>query len=294
LDLASTLEITNCFAFPNKPGDDDDEGDAEGQEYQMEMMRCLREVNVDNNTVGWYTSLEMGMLVKEKTLMENTVETQFNYQDRIGEKSVALFYDPIKSFQSVLWMRAFRLSRSFMDLYRSQSFSKESVTKHNVTFSNIFEEVPVKIRNSPLTSALLLQLEESGSLRSNTEVLSLATNSFVEKNMEILNDSFDELSNEQTKFQKHQKNVAVQQAHQQLWLTKRRAENAQRKSRGEPTLPEEDPTSSSFRPVPEPSRLPSLLFANQTNDYSKRLNSVAATSLAKYYLFAGLVKDQES
>lgn len=60
-----------------------------------------REVNVDNNTVGWYTSLEMGTLVKEKILLESTVDTQFNYQDRIGQKSVVLFYDPVKSLQSV-------------------------------------------------------------------------------------------------------------------------------------------------------------------------------------------------
>lgn len=31
--------------------DEDDEAD--GANYQLEMMRCLREVNVDNNTVGW-------------------------------------------------------------------------------------------------------------------------------------------------------------------------------------------------------------------------------------------------
>ena len=26
----------------------------EGESYQLEMMRCLREINVDNNTVGWW------------------------------------------------------------------------------------------------------------------------------------------------------------------------------------------------------------------------------------------------
>lgn len=25
----------------------------EGESYQLEMMRCLREINADNNTVGW-------------------------------------------------------------------------------------------------------------------------------------------------------------------------------------------------------------------------------------------------
>jgi len=42
LDLASTLEITNCFAFPSKLGEDDEDADTEGQEYQMDVMRCLR------------------------------------------------------------------------------------------------------------------------------------------------------------------------------------------------------------------------------------------------------------
>jgi hypothetical protein len=32
----------------------------DGATYQLEMMRSLREVNVDNNTVGWYQSTYMG------------------------------------------------------------------------------------------------------------------------------------------------------------------------------------------------------------------------------------------
>lgn len=34
--------------------EEDEENEAEGANYQLEMMKCLREVNVDNNTVGWY------------------------------------------------------------------------------------------------------------------------------------------------------------------------------------------------------------------------------------------------
>jgi translation initiation factor 3 subunit H len=52
LDVGSVLEVTNCFPFPMR--EDDEEADADGANYQLEMMRCLREVNVDNNTVGWY------------------------------------------------------------------------------------------------------------------------------------------------------------------------------------------------------------------------------------------------
>ena len=38
---------------------EEDEGnEADGANYQLEMMRCLREINVDNNTVGWCANIE--------------------------------------------------------------------------------------------------------------------------------------------------------------------------------------------------------------------------------------------
>merc|ERR1719378_1080811 len=58
LDEGDQLRITNCFPLPN--GDDDDDGD-----YQVEMMRSLREVNVDSNTVGWYQSTFLGSYLTE-------------------------------------------------------------------------------------------------------------------------------------------------------------------------------------------------------------------------------------
>lgn len=41
-----------------------------GAEYQMEVMRCLRVVNVDSNTVGWYTTSILG------SFLTTTIETQ--------------------------------------------------------------------------------------------------------------------------------------------------------------------------------------------------------------------------
>ena len=73
LDIGQTLEVTDCFPFPVSSSKhtkdtppiskspsllqtrtEEDEGiEADGASYQLEMMRCLREINVDNNTVGW-------------------------------------------------------------------------------------------------------------------------------------------------------------------------------------------------------------------------------------------------
>ncbi|KAL5723778.1 zeta-carotene isomerase [Ranunculus cassubicifolius] len=57
LDVGSVLQVTNCFPFPTR--DDDEELEADGANYQLEMMRCLREVNVDNNTVGWLSIFDV-------------------------------------------------------------------------------------------------------------------------------------------------------------------------------------------------------------------------------------------
>lgn len=76
LDIGNTLEVTNCFPFPKTPEDPEQPEETDsGAEYQIEMMRCLREVNVDNNTVGWYTSTFLGSFLNEAM-----IETQINYQ----------------------------------------------------------------------------------------------------------------------------------------------------------------------------------------------------------------------
>ena len=53
-------------------------------------MRHLREVNVDNNTVGWYTSTYLSSF-----LSESLIQDQFNYQTTIS-KCVVVVYDPLK------------------------------------------------------------------------------------------------------------------------------------------------------------------------------------------------------
>jgi translation initiation factor 3 subunit H len=45
--------MATLLFFLLKIREEDDEADADGANYQLEMMRCLREVNVDNNTIGW-------------------------------------------------------------------------------------------------------------------------------------------------------------------------------------------------------------------------------------------------
>jgi len=278
LDVGAKLEVTNCYPFP-KLSEEEDESDVEGgAEYQLEMMRCLREVNVDNNTVGWYTSTYMSSFISE-----GTIDTQFNYQDKI-KKSIALIYDPLKTSNGVLSLKAYRLTTQFMDLFREGSFTKESLAKANLSFNEIWEEIPIRIRNSSLMAAFLTELEESGRVESDFEKLDLSINPYLEKNLESLSECLDVIAAEQQKFQIYQRNLQRQQTQRTAWLQKRRSDNAQRKVNGEEPLPEDDPANPIFKPIPEPSRLEALLTTNQISSYCTDINHFSGNGFTKLFL----------
>ncbi len=49
--ITAALALMSCTQ--TAVADEDVEAESAGANYQLDMMRCLREVNVDNNTVGW-------------------------------------------------------------------------------------------------------------------------------------------------------------------------------------------------------------------------------------------------
>lgn len=57
---------------------DEADADAALSAYQIDMMRCLREVNVDNNTVGWYQSSVLGSYQTQEM-----IDTFISYHDSI-------------------------------------------------------------------------------------------------------------------------------------------------------------------------------------------------------------------
>ena len=142
MDSASTLQLTNSFPFPtielptpeNTHHDNNSSNAAtaaanlagaaprakSNAAYQIDMIRKLREVNVDANNVGWYTSANVGNFVNL-----NMVENQYYYQKELNERTVALVHDVGRSAQGSLSLRAFRLSAAFMAAYKEGKFTTE-------------------------------------------------------------------------------------------------------------------------------------------------------------------------
>lgn len=133
MDVNGVLEVTNTFPFPvvDLPPDAQFEQQyfnaaaaapraKANTSYQAEMIRKLREVNVDANNVGWYTSANLGSFINT-----NFIENQYFYQKDLNETAIALVHDVSRSSQGVLSLRAFRLSSQFMTAYKENKFTTE-------------------------------------------------------------------------------------------------------------------------------------------------------------------------
>lgn len=94
LDFNKVLEVTNSFPFPNVTAKNKETIDGNllnliylGAQYQMDMMRCHRELNIDTNTVGWYQSTHLSSFMNQ-----TLIETQYSYQKSLGKKSVVIIH----------------------------------------------------------------------------------------------------------------------------------------------------------------------------------------------------------
>ena len=142
MDNNGVLEITNAFPFPTiDVSSSDSHQDASSLAaaaprakaniaYQNEMIRHLKEVNVDANNVGWYTSATMGNFINL-----NFIENQYHYQ-RDNDKTVVLVHDVSRSSQGTLSLRAFRLSAEFMAAYKEGKFTTDRLVGNGVLASS--------------------------------------------------------------------------------------------------------------------------------------------------------------
>ncbi|KAJ1948677.1 hypothetical protein EC988_005078 [Linderina pennispora] len=153
LEIDGVLEVTNAFPVPTQPGSEEDMTN-----YQIEMIQCLREVNVDSSSVGWYQSTRLGDFMQQPLL-----DVQASYQASPSSSSIVLIHDTAKSEQAGnLSLRAFRLSQKYLDLAASGKFTTEELATKGLTYGNILEELPIEIESSNLASALLAELQWPG------------------------------------------------------------------------------------------------------------------------------------
>lgn len=142
-------------------------------------------------------------------------------------------------------LRALRLTPAFMKLYKEKKFTTEALTKAKLTFSNIFEELPITIRNTALLTALLYELETADEsvevstshlttykstasapasksvLAPSFDVLDLSLDPYVAKNLENLMDTIDDHHQEQGNYAYWQRSVERENKKKAAYLLNR-------------------------------------------------------------------------
>ena len=68
------------------------------EDFQLTMMRRLRQVNVDHQHVGWYQSSQFGNFLSPQLL-----ESQFSYQTSI-EESICLIFGEKKKISKIQYL----------------------------------------------------------------------------------------------------------------------------------------------------------------------------------------------
>merc|ERR1712166_1409192 len=102
------------------------------------MMKCLREVNVDSNTVGWYQATHLGQFFSD-----TVIENQYLYQCSIP-RSILLVYDPLQSAIGKSALKAFRLTSEFMAKH-GQAREQNTNALHDFLSDQMFAEIPITI-----------------------------------------------------------------------------------------------------------------------------------------------------
>lgn len=260
------LEVTHSFPFPDRldskaaATDDEDAAGLEGHSFQLEMMRMLREVNVDNNCVGWYQSMYLGIYSTSSLL-----ETQLSYQTDLSPNAVVILYDPMQTSHGKLVLKCYRLTEECIKL-------KMEGDNEYIDPKNIFEEVPVKLTNPGLAKALLSDIvQDKPSIDTTFDRLDLSTNPYLEKHLEFLCGWVDDLAAEQHKFQYYSRQLA-------------------RASSDKGRKPEE---KASWSSSDAPRRMESLLISGQIRSYCDQMDKFTAGGLSKLYLAGGLHKDEQ-
>jgi len=280
LDVKGELEITDSFPLPLKL---DEEGEDTGSDHAYEMMKYLRDVNVDNNTVGWYQSTFLGIHINQFL-----IDTQFSYQSET-KASVVIIYDPLTTSHGGLGFKALRLTEAFMKLQKTVGFTKESLQEHNFSFNDLFEEIPIRLRTSGLGEAFLWQLDSYPQIQDQAESLDLSSNDFMQKNLEGLMYCLTDFQKEQNVFASWQRNITRLEQQQQQIIFKRKAENVARKEKKEPLLSEnladlEIENPAIFKKPPQPSGLESLLIAHRIDHHCCQVNQYAGQTLTKQFV----------
>ncbi|KAG8863868.1 hypothetical protein FRB97_005196, partial [Tulasnella sp. 331] len=285
LDLEGVLEVADSFALPGRASASSNRDNASGTveedpikgnaQYQRKMLAALKDVKGAHSVVGYYHTVFLGQFYKQ-----SVVESLVSGVDKTRHGGVAVVHG-----KGVAAFKAFKLSQAYLNARKSSAakFSTQSLTDNQLTFTEMFDELPVKVRSSPLAAAFLKhQTPTSGSSSLNPATLSLPSSSSHTRALESLIESLDALRSEENNAAYNLRQIARERGRMDQYIAKKREENATRVSQGLAPLPEEDYTRMFKIPV-EPSRMEGMMLLGQVDSVARELEALAGAEMVKMY-----------
>ncbi|KCV70734.1 hypothetical protein H696_03086 [Fonticula alba] len=211
--------------------------------YSSSMLDALVDFNVEANVFGLYRAIQFGEVV--------SFEVIDDFLALEHPTATMITYDPIRSQHGAAALRAFRISKEFLSLSAAKDIRRipsEDYAKAGLTFDNIFEEIPLTIRNSALVSAFLFDMPN----KTNLSQLSLPDNVYFERVIDALADRI----NDQTHLTASMRQYGGRYLHNKKAVT-------------------------------EESRLNALLQCTQIESYCKQVSQFAGQALPKLFLAKG-------
>lgn len=191
------------------------------------------------------------------------IDTQFQYQTDIP-RSVLLVYDPLQSAIGKPAFKALQLSKDFMQVY---SKTPEANRGGLVDFpsSEMFIEKPIAIGSSAIVESFLVDWAISDPMATTSQVgiLDVENQAFLEKNVQLLMGSLQDLGEEQSKLLQFERQAS------------RKGDNPQKGGR-----------DRFQRNIGPPRQLDTMILSQQIKTYCKAIDSFAADAFGKIYLMS--------
>jgi translation initiation factor 3 subunit H len=250
LDVDGVLEVTHSFGMPQDTGEAEQPANKEeaNQNFQIDYQKCLRDVNMDYNTVGWYQTTHLGQYFRAEA-----IESQYTYYQKEDPCSIFLVYDPFQAEIGKPSFKALRLTSQFLSRYEEW----KNGTLLDVPCNEIFEEIPIYVKSPAIVEAFMVDWTLMDPT-SNSQIESLDTENqvFLERNMHLLIETLDKLQQEQQKMQMY--------------------ERAADKGKGK----------GKSRQMQQPKQLDTMVLSQQIQNYCKQINGFSCDSFGKLFLLS--------
>jgi len=252
--VENTMQVTHSFGYVQKGSEEAGAQQDEGEQYQIDMQRLLREVHVDANTIGWYQTTHLGQF------FSNTViETQYLFQREIPS-SILLVYDPLQAAIGKPSFKALRLSQKFME--KHAELQTNTAALNDFPPSEMFNEFPVYIHSPAIVEAFLVDWSLMDAT-STTQIEALDTENqvFLERNMQLLISALQDLAEEQQKLQNFERQAGRQQ-------------------------PDKGKGRGYRNNASQPRQLDTMILSQQIQNYCKQINEFSGDSFGKLFLLS--------